>query len=160
MTNRSSLILMVSSLAGAVPSCACTYAPNMAIETSAASAVRRFIEVSLSWTRRCYYGASGVRLTTYARLRWSAEAFATAEAGHYTKPTLHRHIRAFAVERDQVHALWRLHVQLPQHGRDLTAMIRAMIDQVLQHLPERLRLASAVPPCVFDRPRNAVGSER
>ena len=35
-------------------------------------------------------------------------------------------------------------------------MIRAVVDEVLQHLPEGLRLSPPVPPRIFDRARDTV----
>src|SRR6185503_10349274 len=64
-----------------------------------------------------------------------------------------------AVERNQVQALCRLRAKLTQHRRHLTAMIRAVVHEVLQHLPERLRLPPAIPTLILDGPRDAVGSE-
>ena len=48
---------------------------------------------------------------------------------------------ALAVEKDQVDG-GGFRAQLAEHGGDLAAMVGAVIYQVLQHLPERLRLAA------------------
>src|SRR5688572_15975530 len=136
MTNRSSLILMVSSLAGWFPNWACTYAPSMAIESSAARATRLFIGSLL----KC------ADVTTLLGLSGRSR-------------TLRGDVGELAVERDQVHALRRLRTELPQHRRHLATMIGAVVHQVLQHLPERLRLPSSVPALILDRPCDALGPE-
>src|SRR5688500_9360967 len=46
------------------------------------------------------------------------------------------HSLSLTVESDQVGALRRRHPKLPQHRRDLAAVIRAVVDDVLEHLPE------------------------
>ena len=49
---------------------------------------------------------------------------------------------ALSVEGYQIHCR-RLRAELPQHRRHLPAMVRPMVDEVLQQLPERLSLRDA-----------------
>src|SRR4029453_1920962 len=41
-----------------------------------------------------------------------------------------------SIERDQIHPLRRTGAKLTQHRRHLSAMVRSMIDDVLDHVPE------------------------
>ena len=47
---------------------------------------------------------------------------------------------SLAIKGNQVHGLRRRCVQLSQHRGDLSAMIGAVIDHVLDHLPKHVRL--------------------
>src|SRR6185436_15942940 len=66
---------------------------------------------------------------------------------------------ALAIERDQIEALRRRRSKLPQHRRHLPAVIRAVIDDVLEYLPERLRRRNAVECPVLDDAADAVLAE-
>ena len=53
-----------------------------------------------------------------------------------------RAVALFAVEKNQIGGDG-FGAELAEHGRDLAAMIGAVIDEVLQHLPERRGLRHA-----------------
>src|SRR4029453_15225496 len=63
-------------------------------------------------------------------------------------PCLMNHsLRPRSIKRDQIHPLGRTGAKLAQHRRHLSAMVRSMIDDVLDHVPEDR--GSGVPPATL-----------
>src|SRR5579862_1499137 len=56
---------------------------------------------------------------------------------------------AFAIEENQIRGIWCC-AELPEHCGHLAAMIRAVVYQVLKHLPERSRLRNSFGGFMFD----------
>src|SRR4051812_24256790 len=55
------------------------------------------------------------------------------------------------VIRDQIHRLRRRRAQLPQHRRQLAAMVAGVVDDVLHHLPDRGGAGLAAQQLELDR---------
>ena len=63
-----------------------------------------------------------------------------------------------AIESDQI-CCDRLGAELAQHRRDLAAVIAAMIDQMLEHLPVPFRRWCSGEGLVFDNLRQILGRQ-
>ena len=63
------------------------------------------------------------------------------------------------MERYEIHLFRRSRAQLPQHHRHLPAVIRAVVDDVLDHLREELPVLPAVEAAVLQRLIDSVVTE-
>ena len=54
------------------------------------------------------------------------------------------------IERNQIHGGRRFYIHLSQHGGDLSTMLGAAVDQVVQYLPNDIRLIVAAKVLIID----------